>query len=642
MTELGAHAVADRRAVPRIGLLGGPITNRARRPESIRARSASAGGSLDGAGDRVPDGHGRDLAGERGRPLRASGRRSRRRPARGRVPRLRPLGHRGRRPLRVRHRQARARAVAGRAAAGAAPRRRRLRPRPAQARRDAHVLPRRGRGERRGSRCSSALAPEERATLVARAEDGGLRFDIRPPGRRRRRRSSRCDAVRSRSSCPQELRDAVSDRAWLQAMLDAERALAKAGAAVGLVPADAAAAIAEACSRRALRRGAAARSDGRARREPGRAARPRARATRSGEDARAVRAPRCDEPGRRRHRGDARRAATRSGSCSPSSTASRTAARRSPATHRSTPMAARTLLQQAVPTTFGLQGGGLARRGARGARAARERPRRAPRGAARRRRRDARRARRPTASRSSDALRAGARARRADRSPGTRTACASPSSAPRCRSRRGVLAKIGLDLALLAQTEVGEVAEGGEAAARRRCRRSATRSARRWRGPAPRSRTATRPCCSARSSASTSARAGAWHAEWEALSGALAFDRRRAQRRSRTRSTGSRSTPSGCARTSTRRGGLVVAERVAFVLTDRLGRSRGARASSRDASLRAAASGRPLAEELEASTRALTSDEIATRCSTRRRTSARPRRSSTARSRAYEAERSGG
>jgi 3-carboxy-cis,cis-muconate cycloisomerase len=44
-----------------------------------------------------------------------------------------------------------------------------------------------------------------------------------------------------------EMRAAVSGRAWLQAMLDAEAALAAAGAAVGLVPADSAAAIAEAC-----------------------------------------------------------------------------------------------------------------------------------------------------------------------------------------------------------------------------------------------------------------------------------------------------------------------------------------------------------------------------------------------------------
>jgi 3-carboxy-cis,cis-muconate cycloisomerase len=46
---------------------------------------------------------------------------------------------------------------------------------------------------------------------------------------------------------PDELRAEISDRAWLAAMLDAERALAAASARVGLVPAAAAAAIASAC-----------------------------------------------------------------------------------------------------------------------------------------------------------------------------------------------------------------------------------------------------------------------------------------------------------------------------------------------------------------------------------------------------------
>ena len=47
---------------------------------------------------------------------------------------------------------------------------------------------------------------------------------------------------------PEELADAVSGRAWLAAMLEGERALAAAGAAAGVVPADTAAAIADACT----------------------------------------------------------------------------------------------------------------------------------------------------------------------------------------------------------------------------------------------------------------------------------------------------------------------------------------------------------------------------------------------------------
>jgi len=46
---------------------------------------------------------------------------------------------------------------------------------------------------------------------------------------------------------PDELREAVSDRAWIQGMLDFERALAAAEARAGIVPPDAAEAIATAC-----------------------------------------------------------------------------------------------------------------------------------------------------------------------------------------------------------------------------------------------------------------------------------------------------------------------------------------------------------------------------------------------------------
>ncbi len=46
---------------------------------------------------------------------------------------------------------------------------------------------------------------------------------------------------------PDELLDAVSGRAWLAAMLEAERALAQAGAQAGIIPVDQAAAIVSAC-----------------------------------------------------------------------------------------------------------------------------------------------------------------------------------------------------------------------------------------------------------------------------------------------------------------------------------------------------------------------------------------------------------
>jgi len=48
---------------------------------------------------------------------------------------------------------------------------------------------------------------------------------------------------------PAELLDAVAGPSWLAAMLDAERALARAGESAGVVPAEAAAAIDNACSK---------------------------------------------------------------------------------------------------------------------------------------------------------------------------------------------------------------------------------------------------------------------------------------------------------------------------------------------------------------------------------------------------------
>ena len=147
----------------------------------------------------------------------------------------------------------------------------------------------------------------------------------------------------------------MSDRAWLAGMLDAERALAAASAASGLVPGDAATAIAEQCdpSFYDVDRLAA---DGRAAGNP---AEPLVRALRERVG---------DEHGRHVHHGAtsqdvldtaamlvARRAralvvAELDGAAA--------ACARLAAEHRSTPMAARTLLQQAVPTTFGYKAAG--------------------------------------------------------------------------------------------------------------------------------------------------------------------------------------------------------------------------------------------------------------------------------------------
>jgi len=144
---------------------------------------------------------------------------------------------------------------------------------------------------------------------------------------------------------PDALREAVSDAAWLDAMLDAERALANAAALAGALEAHEAAAVADACEPSLYDIDALA-ADGRAAANP---VEPLVRALRE-------RAPAA-------HRGAtsqdildtaAMLVATRAvelivdelaGACRACAVLARS--------YRSTPIAARTLLQQAVPTTFG-------------------------------------------------------------------------------------------------------------------------------------------------------------------------------------------------------------------------------------------------------------------------------------------------
>ena len=144
---------------------------------------------------------------------------------------------------------------------------------------------------------------------------------------------------------PESLRDAVSDQAWLEAMLDAERALANASRVAGAVDAADAAAVAEACDPSAYDIAALA-AQGRAAANP---VEPLVRALRK-------RAPAA-------HRGATSQDILDTAAMLVSRNAIELirehlrAARAQCAIlareHRSTPMAARTLLQQAVPTTFG-------------------------------------------------------------------------------------------------------------------------------------------------------------------------------------------------------------------------------------------------------------------------------------------------
>jgi 3-carboxy-cis,cis-muconate cycloisomerase len=144
---------------------------------------------------------------------------------------------------------------------------------------------------------------------------------------------------------PEAVREAVSDAAWLEAMLDAERALANAAAIGGALAAADAAAVADACDA-SLYDIAALAAEGRAVANP---VEPLVRALRE-------RAPAA-------HRGTtsqdildtaamlvAKRAVAE---IAAELEAARAACATLARAHRSTPMAARTLLQQAVPTTFG-------------------------------------------------------------------------------------------------------------------------------------------------------------------------------------------------------------------------------------------------------------------------------------------------
>jgi 3-carboxy-cis,cis-muconate cycloisomerase len=149
---------------------------------------------------------------------------------------------------------------------------------------------------------------------------------------------------------PAALREAVSDAAWLAAMLEAERALANASSAVGVFPAAAAAVIAEQCD--------ADRYDVEAILAEGRAV-----ANPAEPLVRALREQVGPEAARWVHFGAtsqdvvdtaamlvAREAAELIGNDLDGVAA---ACARLAEEHRGTPMAARTLLQQAVPTTFG-------------------------------------------------------------------------------------------------------------------------------------------------------------------------------------------------------------------------------------------------------------------------------------------------
>ena len=222
-----------------------------------------------------------------------------------------------------------------------------------------------------------------------------------------------------------------------------------------------------------------------------------------------------DQPGHRRHGRDARRPPRRALVLAELDRLADGCARLARA-YRSTPMAARTLLQQAVPTTFGLKAAGLARLGGRhgaGSRPCDERLAAQLGGAAGTSRRS-----RPTGSRSSAASQLRSISR--SRPPGTQPTSASQARR-RARRRRGG-GREGRPRHCAPRAERGGRGRrgGGGRSSTMPQKRNPVR--RRWRSPARGSRTPTRrPARRPRARARARGRLVACRGE--ALSGALAF-----------------------------------------------------------------------------------------------------------------------
>ena len=314
---------------------------------------------------------------------------------------------------------------------------------------------------------------------------------------------------------PDEIATAVSDRAWLAAMLDAERALVNAGAIAGAVPAHLAGRIAERCSPDLYDVDDLARAG----RSAGNPVEPLVKAIRAGlgpEEAGFV------------HWGatsqdilDSAAMLVAKRALAPTAAWLDDAAARCAAlarAHRATPIAGRTLLQQATPTTFGLKAAGwlMGLREARALVAAVS----------------ARRLRAQLGGAVGSLAVLGPRGPEVARLYARELDLAEPL-APWHSERSALIelgaalaavaaacAKISGDVVLLAQTEVAEVREGGGGA-------SSTMPHKR--NPAVSVRTLACAAQARRNAAALVAAephqheraAGPWHAEWDAITGAL-------------------------------------------------------------------------------------------------------------------------
>ena len=401
---------------------------------------------------------------------------------------------------------------------------------------------------------------------------------------------------------PAPLRAAVSDGAWLQAMLDAEAALARAEARAGVIPADAAEAIAACCD--AGRFDVASLAEGA--RRLGAPVEPLVRAL----------AEAAGDAGRYAHWGATSQDILDTAAMLVARDALElilaeldavTAACAALAeAYRSTPIAGRTVMQQALPTTFGLEAAGWLV----GVLEARSRLVAV---------RDERLA---------VQLGGGAGTLAALGEQGLAVSAlfaeelglaepALPWHTNRVRVAElggaldlvaGALSKVALDIVLLSQTEVGEVAESGAGGS----------------STMPQKRNPTGSviaiACARRVHAQAGLltgglaqehqrAAGGWQAEWQPLSDALALTGGAAA--------AVREALEGLEISSERMranldatNGLIMAERITFLLAGRIGRIEAQRLVS-EACARAAAAGRPLRAELESDPRIeLTREEL--------------------------------
>jgi 3-carboxy-cis,cis-muconate cycloisomerase len=315
---------------------------------------------------------------------------------------------------------------------------------------------------------------------------------------------------------PAELRDAVSDRAWLQAMLDAERALAAAEARARVIPVEAAQAIAAACTPERFDAAELA-DDGRAAGNP---VEPLVRALTAAVEGDAARYVHWGATSQDVLDTAAMLVSRRALDLLLEGTAAVAAeCARLAEAHRDAPMVGRTLLQQAVPTTFGLKAAGWltgvleARRGLLRAREGLAVQLGGAAGTLA-----------PLGDAGPEVIRLFAEELGLDEPPApwhtNRVRIAELGAALAVAA--GALAKIGVDVALLAQTEVGEVAESAAGV-------SSTMPQKRN----PVGSVLAIACArqvAAQASVLTMAipqeherAAGGWHSEWPALSAALAY-----------------------------------------------------------------------------------------------------------------------